>query len=131
MKRILGGFFVLGLSISTLAFNLPVNAQSAQGSGTTGEPSGDAGSDVGVFENPTEGNNIPVDAAIKGADGRSPRARQQGANAFCQSNGYTQALEGFQYKRGSTIGTMQWDPKTNSWEFCANCGMYLTKVRCK
>jgi hypothetical protein len=37
MKRILGVFFVVGLTISTLAFNLPVNAQSTQDSETNGD----------------------------------------------------------------------------------------------
>ena len=56
-----------------------------------------------MFDNPTEGNNIAVDVVIKGESGLSPKARQQGANAFGQSNQYNKAVS-FEFARGSTIG---------------------------
>ncbi len=131
MKRIFPVcVFVLGLSISILASHLPANSQSDRNIGDSGNLGIIANSDVEVFENPTEGNNIPLDVAIKGESGLSPRARQQGANAFCQSNQYNKAVN-FEFKRGSTIGTMQWNKQTNSWEFCESCTMYLTKVTCQ
>ncbi|MEG4304975.1 hypothetical protein [Microcoleus sp. D3_18a_C4] len=116
MKRIFGVFFVIGLTISTLASNLPTKAQSSE--------------DIRVFLNPTEGENIPVDVVVKGASGLNQRARQQGANAFCKANQYTQAVS-LDFARDSTVGTMQWNPKTSEWEFCEKCTMYLTKVTCK
>lgn len=93
-------------------------------------PGGNPGSAVRVFENPRGINNVPIDVALKGANGLDPNARQQGANAFCQLNGYKGAVD-FQVAGGSNIGTMQWDRGANSWAFCASCGMYLTKVTCQ
>lgn len=130
MKRILGVFFVVGLTISTLASSLPTKAQSNQNSGNTGKSSNIAATDIRVFRNPTEGDNIPVDVAVKGVSGVSERARQQGANAFCKANQYTEAVN-FDVERDSTVGTMQWNPKTYQWEFCEDCKLYFTKVTCK
>ncbi|MEG4140700.1 MULTISPECIES: hypothetical protein [unclassified Microcoleus] len=131
MKPISGVFFVLGLTISLLTSNLPTKAQSNQNTGNTGKSGYIAqNDDVEVFRNPTEGDNIPVDVTVKGASGTNRTARQQGANAFCKANQYTQALT-FDYARDSTVGTMQWNPKSEQWEFCERCTMYLTKVTCK
>ncbi|MBE9184184.1 hypothetical protein IQ270_05470 [Microcoleus sp. LEGE 07076] len=130
MKRIFGVFFVLGLTISTLAYNLPTKAQSNQNNGNTGKSSNIAATDTRVFSNPREGDNIPVDVVVKGASGLSEKARQQGANAFCKANQYTQAIN-FTFDRDSTVGTMQWNQKSEQWEFCEECTMYLTKVTCK
>jgi hypothetical protein len=130
MKRIFGVLFVLGLTISTLASNLPTKAQSNQNNGNTGKSSNIAATDVRVFRNPTEGDNIPVDVVVKGASGQNKTARQQGANAFCKANQYTEAVS-FDYERDGTIGTMQWNQKSEQWEFCEKCTMYLTKVTCK
>ncbi len=130
MKRIFGVFFVLGLTISTLASNLPTNAQSNQKSGNTGNSGNIAATDIRVFRNPREGDDIPVDVVVKGASGLNERARQQGANAFCKANQYSEAIS-FDYERDGTIGTMQWNQKSERWEFCASCTMYLTKVTCK
>lgn len=114
MKRIFGVFFVLGLTISTLAFNLPTKAQS----------------NLRVFNDPTKGDNIPVDVVVKGASGLDEEARQKGANAFCRANQYTAAVN-FEWDRDSTVGTMQWNPKTFRWEFCEECKLYFTKITCK
>ncbi|CBN58013.1 hypothetical protein [Kamptonema sp. PCC 6506] len=103
------------MTISTLASNIPANSQSS----------------TEVFEDPTVGDNIPVDVVVKGASGLNAEARQQGANAFCKYKSFTQALPNFRYERDSTIGTMQWDRKTEDWVFCESCKSYLTRVTCK
>ncbi len=104
--------------------------QASKSSGNTGNSGNNAGSAVRIFENPRGTNNVPIDVALKGANGLDPNARQQGANAFCQLNGYQRAVD-FQVANGSNIGTVQWDRGANSWAFCASCGAYLTKVTCQ
>ncbi|MEG4841691.1 hypothetical protein [Microcoleus sp. B9-D4] len=130
MKRIFGIFFVVGLTISTLASNLPTKAQSNHNIGNNGKSGNIAATDLRVFRNPTKGRNIPVDVVVKGADGLDEEARQKGANAFCRANQYTEAVS-FDYERDGNVGTMQWNPKSEQWEFCEECKMYLTKVTCK
>lgn len=130
MKRIFGVFFVLGLTTSALAYNLPTKAQSNQNNGNTGKSSNIAATDIRVFRNPTEGDNIPVDVVVKGASGLNDEARQKGANAFCKSKQYTEAVN-FEVERDSSVGTMQWNPKTYQWEFCEDCKLYFSKVTCK
>ena len=131
MKRILGVCFVLGLTISTLASNLPTKAQSNQNKENTGKSSNIAATDeVRVFNDPTKGDNIPVDVVVKGASGLDEEARQKGANAFCRANQYTAAVN-YEWDRDSTVGTMQWNPKTFRWEFCEECKLYFTKITCK
>lgn len=83
-----------------------------------------------LFENPRGANGIPIDVARKGANGLDPSARQLGADTFCQLNGYKKAVS-FQFTNGSNLGTVQFDPSAGGWAYCANCGMYFTKVTCQ
>jgi len=113
------------------ALNLLEQASKSSGNtGNSGNSGNNAASAVRVFENPRGTNGVPIDAVLKGANGLDPNARQQGANAFCQSNGYKGSVD-FQFAGGSNIGTVQWDRGAGSWAFCASCGMYLTKVTCQ
>jgi Vitelline membrane outer layer protein I (VOMI) len=87
-------------------------------------------SGIRLFENPLGENGIPIDVALKGANGLDPSARQFGADAFCRSKGYGRAVN-FQFASGSNRGTWQFDTSTGRWTSCPNCGMYFTRVACQ
>lgn len=107
----------------------PPSPGTPQPTPTTSTPNpGNSG--IRLFENPVGENGIPIDVALKGANGLDPNARQLGADTFCRLRGYGKAVN-FQVANGSNRGTLQFDPSTGGWTSCPSCGMYFTRVACQ